>query len=176
MPGRAFGLAAGPRDVLAVSVPTRGLVTGPSGPRLLHRIDPRANRLSDPVVRLECDPGIAIGSDAIWMTDPCTGILVRRDRRMLRPTESLPVPCWHRWCVPVLGFKSVWLVGGQRVLRIEPQTLRVVASLRVRGLAAVVGAGAVWVLDYGDGTRGAVRKIDPRTNRVVDRIEIATKS
>lgn len=128
------------------------------------------------MVRLECDPGIAIGSDAIWMTDPCTGILVRRDRQTLRPTESLPVPCWHRWCVPVLGFKSVWLVGGQRVLRIEPQNLRVVASLRVRGLAAAVGAGAVWVLDYGDGTRGVVRKIDPRTNRVVDRIEIATKS
>jgi hypothetical protein len=166
VPGRTFGLAAGGRHVLVVSVPGSGALTGPGGTRLLRRVDPRTNRVSRPLVRLNCDPGIAVGARAVWTTNPCDGWLVRRDLATLRPTARMRVP---RSLKPVLGFGSVWLVGGNRVLRIDRDRLRVVASIPSRGTTAATGEGGVWVLSLGDGIHGSVTRIDPRKNRVVGR-------
>jgi streptogramin lyase len=166
VPGRAFGLAARGRQVLVVSVPGSGAVTGPSGRRRLHRIDPKTNRLSPPLVGLDCDPGIAIGTAAVWTTDSCSGALVRRDPKTLRPTGRIEVPSTYGI---TLGFGSVWLVGGERVRRVDPETLRIKASIAARGTSAAIGANAVWVLSMGNGVRGNVTRIDPRTNRVVGR-------
>jgi hypothetical protein len=174
VPGRAFGLAAGGDHVFVVSVPTSGPVTGPSGLRQVRRVDPRTNRISRPLVRLNCDPGIAVGRRAVWTTNPCDGWLVRRDLRTLEPTARKRVP---RQMTPVLGFGSVWLVGGNRVLRVDRRSLRVLASIPARGTTAAAGAGAVWVLSMGNGIRGSVTRIEPRTNRVVGRpILIAPRS
>jgi sugar lactone lactonase YvrE len=166
IPGRAFGLAARGRQVLVVSVPGSGSVTGPGGRRHLRRIDAKTNRLSPPLVELDCDPGIAIGTAAVWTTDPCSGALVRRDPKTLRPTGRIDVPSTSGIA---LGFGSVWLVAGDRVLRVDPQTLHITASIAVRGTSAAIGANAVWVLSMGNGVRGNVTRIDPRTNRVVGR-------
>lgn len=165
-PGRAFGLAARGRHVFVVSVPSSGPVTGPGGRRLLHRINPKTNRLSPPLVELDCDPGIAIGTETVWTSDPCSGALVRRDAKTLRATGRIEAPTGS---APILGFGSVWLVGGDRLLRVNPATLRITASLAVRGSAAAIGADAVWVLSMGNGIRGKVIRVDPRTNRVVGR-------
>jgi streptogramin lyase len=173
VPGRAFGLAAGGRHVFVVSVPGRGPVTGPGGARLLRRVDPETNTVSRPLARLNCDPGMAVAKDVLWTTNPCDGWLVRRDADTLSPTGRMRVP---RWKAPVLGFGSVWLVGGNRLLRVDPERLRVVASIPVKGTTAAVGEAAVWVLSMGNGIRGSVRKVDPRTNRVVGRpISLAPK-
>jgi DNA-binding beta-propeller fold protein YncE len=166
VPGRAFGLAAGGDQVFVVSVPTSGPVTGPDGRRLLRRIDPATNRLSKPLAELDCDPGIAVGRAAVWTLDPCADRLVRRDPETLRPNARIAVPQAQTL---VLGFGSVWLVCGDRVLRIDRETLRVTATIPVRGATAAVGRHAVWILSLGDGIRGNVTKIDPRTNRVVGR-------
>jgi streptogramin lyase len=166
VPGRAFGLAARGRQVLVVSVPGSGPVTGPGGRWYLHRIDPKTNRLSPPLVELDCDPGIAIGTAAVWTTDSCSGALVRRDPKTLRPTGRIEAPATHGIAV---GFGSVWLVGGDRVRRVDAETLHVTASIAVRGTSAAIGANAVWVLSMGNGLRGNVTRIDPRTNRVVGR-------
>jgi sugar lactone lactonase YvrE len=166
VPGRAFGLAARGRQVLVVSVPSSGALTGPGGRRHLRRIDPKTNRLSPPLVELDCDPGIAIGTAAVWTTDPCSGALVRRDPKTLRPTGRIEVSSRSGIA---LGFGSVWLVGGARVLRIDPKTLRTTAAIAVRGTSAAIGGNAVWVLSMGNGIRGNVTRIDPRTNRVVGR-------
>jgi streptogramin lyase len=166
IPGRAFGVAARGRQVLVVSVPRSGPATGPSGRRFLRRIDPRTNRLSPPLAELDCDPGIAVGRAAVWTTDPCAGWLVRRDPATLRPTGRVRVPRWH---IPVLGFGSVWLVGGKQLLRIDPGTLVVQSSIRVRGDAAAAGEHGIWVLSWRDGVRGSVTRVDPWTDRVVGR-------
>jgi streptogramin lyase len=166
VPGRAFGLAARGRQVLVVSAPSSGPVTGPGGRRHLHRVDPKTNRLSPPLVELDCDPGIAIGTAAVWTTDPCSGALVRRDPKTLRPSGRIEVPTSYGI---TLGFGSVWLVTGNRVLRVDPETLHIRASIAVRGTSAAIGANAVWVLSMGNGIRGNVTRVDPRTNRVVGR-------
>ena len=174
VPGRAVGLAARGRHVLVVSVPRSGPVTGPSGRRLLRRIDPQTNRLSPPLVELDCDPGIAVGRAAVWTTDPCAGWLVRRDPATLRPTGRVRVPRWH---VPVLGFGSVWLVGGKKLFRVDPGTLVVQAWIRARGDTAAAAAHAMWVLSWGGAVRGTVTRVDPKTNRVIGRpVRVVSKS
>lgn len=162
VPGRAWGVAAGQRNVIVVSVPTAGPVTGPDGVRLLHRLDPNTNTLSAPLVRVRCDVGVAVATDAVWTLDSCNGVLSRRDSRTLRPRAERTVraPCQ----TPKLGFGSVWLASRGGVLRIDPTTLRVVAMIPARSLTLAIGAGFVWALDEPHST---IRKIDPRTNRVV---------
>lgn len=173
VPGRAFGLATGDRDVLSVSAPTNGPITGPSGVWLIRRIDPATNRISSPLVRLDCYPAMAIARDAVWTADECSGSLTRRDPQTLAATGSLSLSPAYR--VPVSGFGALWLIGPQNVLRIDPDKLAVVATIRARGVAAAVGAGGIWVLDMGNGVRGSVRMIDPATNRIARVFKVSAK-
>lgn len=171
VPGRAWGVAAGPKDVVVLSVPGRGPVTGPDGTRFLYRLDPATDRLSPPLARVGCDVGLAVGADAVWSFDSCTGVLARRDSRTLRVVKQVKTGVLSQ--KPALGFRSVWLASRGGVLRIDPVTLVTVARIPARSLTLAVGGGFVWALD---GLHRTVRKIDPGTNRVVGRIEIATDS
>jgi hypothetical protein len=170
VPGRAFGLAAGGRHVFVVSVPKEGPVTGPGGRRLLRRIDPADNRLSKPLVELDCDQALAVGRSALWTLDLCTNRLVRRALPDLHPTGAVTIPNGSGLA---LGFGSVWVAGGNRLFRVEAETVRVTASIRVRGTQAAVGRAAVWVLSIGNGIQGFVTKVDPRTNRAAAPIPVS---
>jgi len=75
-----------------------------------------------------------------------------------------------------VGYGSVWVGvfahadGRHYLLRIDPSTNEVVASIPVRGYSHVaVGAGAVWVTGSEKGKVFAER-IDPSTNQVVARV------
>jgi YVTN family beta-propeller protein len=66
------------------------------------------------------------------------------------------------------------LSGKDRVVRINPATRKVVASITTgRGPSAVaLGEGSVWVANSGDGT---VSRIDPVGNRVTGRIHVGKR-
>jgi streptogramin lyase len=164
VPGRAWGIAAGTRQILVLSVPHGGPVTGPIGARLLRRVDPKSNRLSPSRARLQCDAGVSVGLSAVWTLDVCNGSLSRRDLRTLQVQRARKLRVLSQ--TPALGFGSVWLAGRSGVRRIDPSTLRTVALIRARSSIVVVGDGAVWALDP---PHNVLRKIDPRTNRVVGR-------
>jgi hypothetical protein len=75
------------------------------------------------------------------------------------------------------GHGDAWVDDrwGERLVRIDRGSGRVEARLPVQGrLALASGAGAVWALQsgggYGRGLRGPLLRIDPATNRVMDRI------
>jgi YVTN family beta-propeller protein len=73
-----------------------------------------------------------------------------------------------------VGKDAVWLAGNtidRRILKLDPQTARVVATvnLPVAPRRVAVGEGAVWVTGEID---NVVFRIDPRDNRVVARIPI----
>jgi streptogramin lyase len=166
IPGRARGVAAGPGNVIVVSVPTEGPVSGPGGVRFLRRLDPKTNELSAPLARLTCDVGVAQVSHAIWTLDACTGILTRRDPHTLKVRGQKAVHVLSQ--APILGFGSLWLARRGGTLRVDPTTLSVVADIPARSVTVAVGSGYVWALDVGGARRRpSVRKIDPRTNRVV---------
>jgi hypothetical protein len=163
VPGRAWGLAAGRGQVLVVSAPARGPLTGPGGPRELRRIDPATDQLSAPLVRLDCDPLITIARRVIWTVDPCKGKLAARSPETLEATSFRDVP---RWGTPVIGFGSLWVVGSRSLVRLDLNTLRIVARIRVGGASPVVGGGALWLLDYRGGRGEVIHRIDPHKNRV----------
>jgi hypothetical protein len=166
VPGRAWGVAAGPGNVIVVSAPTRDAVRGPEGARVLHRLDVDTNRLSEALVRLTCDVGVAVGRRAVWTLDACTGTLARRDPRTLRVERHRRMHVLSQ--TPVLGFASLWLARRGGALRVDPMTLRVRAVIPARSVALAVDSESVWALDVGGSGRSpAVREIDPRTNRVV---------
>ncbi len=166
VPGRAWGLAAGSRTVIVASVPSPGPVTGPQGVRLLRRLDPETNHLSPPLARFGCDVGIAVGSQAVWTLDACTGMLARRNPRTLQVERQTATHVLSQ--VPALGFGSIWLASRAGTLRIDPVTLHIRARIPERGLELSVGSGSIWALDTGAGRRPpTIRKIDPTTNRVV---------
>jgi hypothetical protein len=170
VPGRAWGVAAGTHEILVLSVPHGGPVTGPSGARLLQRLDPRTGRLSAARAHLNCDAGMAVGFGAVWTLDACTGSLSRRDSRTLQIDRQRKVGVLSQ--TPALAFGSVWLASRSGVRRIDPTTLRTVAVIPARSLTVVVGDAAVWAFDP---AHDVVRKIDPRTNRVVGKpIVVAT--
>jgi streptogramin lyase len=165
IPGRAWGVAAGPGNVIVVSVPTHGAVSGPEGARLVRRLDPKTNELSAPLARLTCDAGVAVGSHAIWTLNACNGILARRDPHTVKVLRQKAMHVLSQ--TPVLGFGSLWLARRGGTLRVDSTTLRVLAEIPARSVAVAVGSGYVWALDIGGvRRRPSVRKIDPRTNRV----------
>jgi hypothetical protein len=169
VPGRAWGLAAYGDRVFVVSVATAGPVTGFSEPRLVRRIDPVRNRVSRSLLRLSCDPGIAVRARAVWIANPCAGTLARRDPRTLAATSRRRVP---RWTTPYWGFGSVWLAGGASVIRVDDRTLETSARIPARASRAAIGESAVWLLDdYGGGST-MLRQLDPATNRVVAAIRL----
>jgi hypothetical protein len=161
VPGRAWGVAAEGTEILVLSVPHSGPVTGPAGARLLQRLDPRSLRLSAARARLHCDAGMAVGFRAVWTLDACSGSLSRRDLRTLKVERQRKLGVLSQ--TPAVGFGSVWLASRGGVRRIDPRTLRTVAVIPARSLTVIVGDGAVWAFDP---AHDLLRKIDPDTNRV----------
>jgi hypothetical protein len=161
VPGRAWGVGAGPAGVIVVSVPTSGPVSGPDGIRLLRRINPETSRLSAPISRVDCDVGVTSGARAVWTLDGCTGVLVRR------APASLGVLRQRKFRVvsqaPLIGLGSVWLASRSGVLRLDAATLQPVARIPARSTSLTSGDGAIWAFDPAHAT---LRRIDPLTNRV----------
>lgn len=164
VPGRLWGVAAGPAGVVVVRTTTNEAVNGPYGPRVLHRVDLRANRLIGAGVALDCDQAMAVSREFVWTSDACTGRLDRRDPRTLRSTASVVVGRDRRI---VVAFGSIWLIGGQEVIRVDPESMSVRARIRARAFSAAADGSSLWLLDLGDGRNGFVRRLDPRTNRLV---------
>jgi hypothetical protein len=174
----------------------------------LMQLDPATGRVvGHTPVRATVGNLIAAGEGAAWVLTfgdgPHNG-LTRVDGRTGRvtnvliatpgpPTPSDP-PEVHDMAV---GAGGVWLQRGDRVLRVDPQTSRVVATIRIPHSApqphqtpcarleesvsnrqnslVAVGAGSVWVTsDCGRGASGFgfLLRIDPRTNRVTRRVAL----
>jgi YVTN family beta-propeller protein len=66
------------------------------------------------------------------------------------------------------------LLGEDKVLRLDPRTRRVLARVKTgsQPCGMAIGAGSVWVEDYGDGT---VTRIDGTTNAVRARPEVGAQ-
>jgi hypothetical protein len=158
--GRAWGVAAGTRQVLVLSVPHSGPVTGPAGTRVLRRLDPTSGRFFTARAQLRCDAGMAVGLGAAWTLDSCTGSLSRRDLRTLRVERQQKLRVLSQ--TPALGFGSIWLASRSGVRRIDPRTLQTVAVIPVHSLTVFVGDAAVWAFDP---VHNRLNRIDPRTNR-----------
>jgi virginiamycin B lyase len=115
--------------------------------------------------------------DAVWVTN--RGRIEKLDRGHAQPvaTVSVPKPCGTM----AIGFGAVWVANCREtsIYRIDRQTARVSAIIPTTladptgELSVDVGAGSVWVLTE---SKGVLSRINPETNQVVARIEVAPHS
>lgn len=68
------------------------------------------------------------------------------------------------------GFGSAWIAGGNKLLRVDPKTNRVVAKISANGCSwPLAAADSLWV-----SRAGQVMGIDPSTNSITKRIDVDT--
>jgi len=162
---------------------TRGAVWVAHG-TTISRVDPQTlqatatvtgytQRKDQPVL------GLTAGAGAVWASIGDGGLL-RIDPHRARATVRIPVVTRAPAAV---GAGGVWVVccgnnaPGGRLVRIDPATNRVAATIRLHGLLDAVGAGAsgVWVRGVGvSGNLGYLQvwHVDPATNRVAATIRL----
>jgi DNA-binding beta-propeller fold protein YncE len=164
VPGRLWGLVAGPAGVWIVAL--AGDRVTPETRREVRRLDARTNRIGPPLLTSRCDVALAVGSRRLWASDLCARTVTTVGNRI-----GPPVRVGEAAVSLVVGAGAVWVLSqaDRTVSRLDPGTGRILATIPVRGTWLASGARAVWVLDLGDGRVGFVRRIDPRTNRVVGR-------
>ena len=118
---------------------------------------------------------VAVGDGAVWAATGAT--VTRFDAATGRATATVVASTVAP--PPLVGLTAgpgaVWVaVLGEELLRLEPETARVVARLPVVPSAPVaIGAGAVWVACWGSDGRGRLARVDPASNRVVAFVELA---
>lgn len=116
---------------------------------------------------------IAVGRGVVWVA---TGGLVVRVDPAGRRAEV--VPGIETTAPPVVGLTvgagAVWAdTTASRLLRLNPRTARVVASLAVPAAGVAIDHGGVWAVccDVGTST-GLLYRIDPASNRVVATVRL----
>jgi ABC-type branched-subunit amino acid transport system substrate-binding protein/DNA-binding beta-propeller fold protein YncE len=155
--------------------------------RTVSRIDPETKEVSQTFDTPGVPSELAAGEGALWIgntgggdfsnatvsvsrLDPDSGRVTRTVR--LRGDEGVyPVAGAPRIAV---GAGAVWAANPDgNVSRIDPESGRLVATIEARSGAWTIAAGreGVWFLAFDDPP--AVRRIDPRTNRVAETIPIA---
>jgi hypothetical protein len=178
----AAGGALAVLAAIAVFVATRG---GPAPERASHapvgppigsvvRLDPATGTLAQTtsgisVVDRGGNTGLAAGEGGVWVgshpnvlhVDPVSGTV----------GETIFVQSFV--VQPVVGFRTVWVVSGNELLRINPATDALLPSVRLTppggsgdGGYAAVGEGAVWVT-----LNSGVVEVDPIRNEVISRID-----
>jgi DNA-binding beta-propeller fold protein YncE/tRNA A-37 threonylcarbamoyl transferase component Bud32 len=152
-----------------------------SGNALL-RIDPRTGTVTGRV-RVSSEAGAvldwsAVGAGSVWLTD--LGHLYRVDPRTMKISGRRAIECGYSCPTLAVGPRAVWLAtnparGGAQLLRIDPRSLRVTASLvppgnSQQGSDVALDGGSVW-WNEGEALDG-VRRVDARTARIVSTIAL----
>ena len=160
--------------VLAGAVFAVGIARRPD-PRPAVAPSPTAPARVVETLRLFGDPmAMAVRGSDVWVAGDNPAWVTRwvtPTNPMTRQTPTIALPAAATRLA--VTEDAVWVLtpGDNRVLRIDPATNQIVATIPVErapsGLA--VGAGAIWVSRHSDGT---VARIDPATNRVVATIPV----
>jgi YVTN family beta-propeller protein len=158
-------VAGGPASVAAAG--NRIWVAPSSG--LLSRLDPRSGTIAQRVDPNASPTAVAVGADAVWITDSGADTVTRID-----PTGLLtPIAVGHGPSAIAVGAGAVWVVDSldDAVVRIDADTHAVTTTIPVgRDPAGIaVAAESVWVANRGDGT---LTRIDPSGSRRPETIEV----
>jgi len=126
---------------------------------LLSRLDPRSAKVIQHIDPNASPADVAVGPDAVWITDARADTVTRVDRTTGLVT---PIAVGHGPSRIAVGSGGVWVADtlDDAVVRIDPQTRAVTTTVPVGAspVGVAVGAGAVWVANSRDGT---VTRIDP---------------
>jgi hypothetical protein len=156
IPVSAFALAAGRDAIWAVQASD-----DETKPGRLVRIDPRSNQPVAEVTMGLVPRSVAADESSVWVVNGLSDCSVVACGDPPRPPQPPRFP------------------EQNSVMRVNPATNRVVAEISVkRPLDIAVGYGGVWLTATGESTEGHMTlvRIDPRTNKIAARIELAASS
>ena len=148
------------------------------GPGIVVRIDPRANRVSGPPIRVGAGPGLIVsGAGTLWVTNsadaggvsrinPATGA-VANARGPWGGTDRLGNAIVSR--VDAVGAGSLWTTGVNEVQRVDPATGHVTVAIPVpHAWHVIFWHGLAWALTgVAPSGLGTVIGIDPASDHVV---------
>jgi virginiamycin B lyase len=144
-------------------------------------VDPRTNRVVARVALGPAGSGLgAVGDGSLWLTHRRQGTLTRVEGATGRVVATIGVPgagSAPEGMMVAVGAGAVWVAyrfGDQVVVRIDPATNRVAATIRLPNLPTgiAVGGRAVMVLTQ---ESGVAYQIDPATNRVVASLPVCVE-
>ena len=140
----------------------------PTGPTLVAQVDIQTAGAT----RLEVPGGmdwITVAGGSAWTSSDAIARLDGRTGEVVTRIEIPGPTC----LAPDIGYGSLWfgVCGGTpEVLRVDPRSGKVTATVRLRGVSDIqeessvaAGAGSVWLL----ASPGLLVQINPRTNAVV---------
>ena len=127
---------------------------------LLSRLDPRTSEVAQRIDPNAGPTGIAVGGDAVWVTDNGANTVTRIDSTGLLTAVAVG----NGPSGIAVGAGGIWVANtlDNTAVRIDPTTRAVTTTVPVgrAPTGVAVGAGSVWVANAGDGT---VTRIDPAT-------------
>jgi streptogramin lyase len=141
----------------------------------LIRVDPARNRVTGAPIKVGAGPVAAVyGFGALWVTNTSPPSVVRVD-----PSTSTVSTMGFTGAIAA-GHGSLWVAREDTVVRADPKTGRLTATVRVpRAQEVAVGHGRVWVLAsprsssptlfYPVKNTARLWEIDPKDNHIVGR-------
>jgi hypothetical protein len=169
----AFGAVAVTAIVAVMAIVVVGARHTRSPVRVVHQTAPKPARLVPAgTVHAGIGPADLLAADgSLWVAGE--GFVARLNPADGHQQARIPVPANVIGPAQLAaGAGSIWVAyqGQGQVQRIDPGTNRVVATIGLRGAASgggiAVAGGRVWASIVGQGRRGHVLVIDPRTDRV----------
>jgi YVTN family beta-propeller protein len=169
-----------------VTSPLGGSDSSPAVSRLAPNavgvIDPKTNRLIGQVHVGQRPTRLAVGEDAAWVLNADDRTISRVDVDGLRVSDTIPLSRTGEPAGLAVGEGAVWLgtglFGPLSLSRINP-SFDEIAKTKALGRAEEPFYAARWQVAIGDGSIwtvgprfGTVLRIDPRTMRVVSRIDV----
>lgn len=181
-PGIQLPLASLPAEA-EIAIPGRphamhfaDLAFLPNGPENgVSRLDTKTNKLSDPWTGLPSPcGGILSAFRSLWVASCGDQTLVRLDPRSGKPTAAIGTGAGPAQPALAANADSVWMIVDTKttLARIDPEQNAIISELRLPANCSSLqfAESALWVACPGD---DRLLRIDPQTNLVTQRIEVA---
>ena len=147
------------------------------GKDALDRVDPKTNKLDEPVTGLEkpCG-GMASAFGSLWVPSCGSGILQRIDPKTFKVSAKLDIGASSAAGIVAESSDSLWMLVDDKttLARIDPDQNAVVAEIRVPAgcRSLTFGEAALWLACPAE---NKVMRINPATNLVEKQIEVSAE-
>ncbi len=162
-----------------IEISKRAVWISNGGLNLLHRIDPKKNRIIAEVTINEPCAAFTIGFGSVWVASCGDKSIVRISEKSNEIIAKIPLTIANDEGSIVADKHGVWVLSDAKgiLTRIDPLRNKVVAQIAVKenSFAAMAGFGSIWITNTGDvlgKEPGSVQRIDPKSNTVIATIPV----